>query len=54
MSDVKNKSSDKLEFQNSGYKGLYGGTMPEDLPMPDKGIKQIEREQECRKLKVNE
>ena len=126
MSDVKNKSSDKFEFQNSGYKGLYGGmdiqdirknkglnenqkitdymgstelaanlfsatqteeklrkeqiqgikeaneihyqvgqkvrqtikdlsgTMPEDLPMPDKSIKQIEREQECRKLKGNE
>ena len=49
MSDVKNKSSDKLEFQNSGYKGLYGGTMPEDLPMPDKSIKY-----ECRKLKGEE
>ncbi|MBE6852119.1 MAG: DNA damage-inducible protein D [Ruminococcus sp.] len=31
-----------------------GGTMPEDLPTPDKSIKQIEREQECRKLKGNE
>lgn len=126
MSDIKNKSSDNLEFQNSGYKGLYGGmdiqdirknkglnenqkitdymgstelaanlfsatqteeklrkeqiqgkkeaneihyqvgqkvrqtikdlggTMPEDLPTTDKSIKQIEREQECRKLKGKE
>lgn len=28
-----------------------GGTMPEDLPTPDKSIAQIEREQERRKLK---
>lgn len=28
-----------------------GGTMPEDLPTPDKSIKQIEREQEVKKLK---
>lgn len=28
-----------------------GGTMPEDLPTPEKSIKQIEREQETRKLK---
>ena len=27
-----------------------GGTMPEDLPTPDKSIKQIEREQEKKKL----
>lgn len=27
-----------------------GGTMPEDLPTPDKSIKQIEREQEKRRL----
>lgn len=41
------------EFQNAGYMGLYGGltvedidgTMPEDLPTPEKSIKQIEREQ---------
>lgn len=31
-----------------------GGTMPEDLPTPDKSIKQIEREQEGRKLKGKE
>ena len=28
-----------------------GGTMPEDLPTPEKGIKQLEREQEKKKLK---
>ena len=28
-----------------------GGTMPEDLPTPEKSIKQIEREQEKKKLK---
>lgn len=28
-----------------------GGTMPEDLPTPEKSVKQIEREQEKRKLK---
>ena len=28
-----------------------GGTMPEDLPTPGKSIKQIEREQEVKKLK---
>ena len=28
-----------------------GGTMPEDLPTPDKSIKQIEREIEKKKLK---
>ena len=28
-----------------------GGTMPEDLPTPQKSIAQIEREQETRKLK---
>lgn len=28
-----------------------GGTMPEDLPTPEKSIAQIEREQEQRKLK---
>ncbi len=28
-----------------------GGTMPEDLPTPDKSIQQIEREQEKKKLK---
>lgn len=28
-----------------------GGTMPEDLPTPDKSIKQIEREQEKKQLK---
>ena len=28
-----------------------GGTMPEDLPTPEKSIAQIEREQERRKLK---
>ncbi len=28
-----------------------GGTMPEDLPTPDKSIRQIEREQERKKLK---
>ena len=28
-----------------------GGTMPEDLPTPDKSIKQIEREQKSKKLK---
>ena len=28
-----------------------GGTMPEDLPTPQKSIAQIEREQEKRKLK---
>ena len=27
-----------------------GGTMPEDLPTPEKSIKQIEREQEKKKL----
>jgi len=27
-----------------------GGTMPEDLPTPEKSIKQIEREQENKKL----
>lgn len=30
-----------------------GGTMPEDLPTPQKSIAQIEREQEKRKLKPN-
>lgn len=30
-----------------------GGTMPEDLPTPDKSIQQIEREQEKKKLKTN-
>lgn len=30
-----------------------GGTMPEDLPTPEKSIKQIEREQEQKKLKDN-
>ena len=29
-----------------------GGTMPEDLPTPDKSIKQIEREQEKKKLEA--
>lgn len=28
-----------------------GGTMPEDLPTPEKSIKQLEREQEKKKLK---
>lgn len=28
-----------------------GGTMPEDLPTPEKSIKQIEREQERKQLK---
>ena len=28
-----------------------GGTMPEDLPTPEKSVKQIEREVECKKLK---
>ena len=28
-----------------------GGTMPEDLPTPEKSIAQIEREQEQRRLK---
>ena len=28
-----------------------GGTMPEDLPTPKKSIKQIQREQERKKLK---
>ena len=28
-----------------------GGTMPEDLPTPDKSIQQLEREQEKKKLK---
>ena len=48
-------------FQNHGYMGLYGGlkaqdikelggTMPEDLPTPEKSIQQIERE-ENNKLK---
>lgn len=32
-------------FQNAGYMGLYGGTMPEDLPVPEKSIQQIEKEQ---------
>lgn len=31
-----------------------GGTMPEDLPTPEKSIKQIEREQEKKKLKGGE
>ena len=31
-----------------------GGTMPEDLPTPEKSIAQIEREQEQRKLKGND
>ncbi len=46
-------------FQNAGYQGLYGGlkatvrrtiaelggTMPEELPTPEKSIKEIEKEQ---------
>ena len=28
-----------------------GGTMPEDLPTPEKSVQQIEREQERKKLK---
>ena len=28
-----------------------GGTMPEDLPTPEKSVKQIEREVERKKLK---
>lgn len=31
-----------------------GGTMPEDLPTPDKSIKQIEREIEMKKLREND
>ena len=31
-----------------------GGTMPEDLPTPEKSIAQIEREQEQRRLKSGE
>ena len=37
-------------FQNYGYMGLYnglkelGGTMPEDLPTPEKSVRQIEKE----------
>ena len=31
-----------------------GGTMPEDLPTPEKSIKQLEREQEKKKLKLKE
>lgn len=31
-----------------------GGTMPEDLPTPEKSIAQLEREQERRKLKDGE
>ena len=51
-------------FQNAGYMGLYGGlevrtaiekiggTMPEDMPTPEKSIQQIEKEQMARlKLK---
>lgn len=30
-----------------------GGTMPEDLPTPEKSVLQIEREQERKKLKGN-
>ena len=31
-----------------------GGTMPEDLPTPEKSIAQIEREEECRRLQDGE
>ena len=31
-----------------------GGTMPEDLPTPEKSIAQIEREQEKRKLRAKD
>lgn len=49
-------------FQNAGYMGLYGGTMPEDLPTPEKSIQQIEKEQmerlrvkaKCGKLMLDE
>jgi len=36
------KNFDK--FHNAGYKGLYNGTMPEDLPTPEKSLKQLEKE----------
>lgn len=50
------KPKDYAIFQNRGYQGLYGGlgvretikdiggTMPEDLPTPDKSILQIKKE----------
>lgn len=47
------KNFDK--FHNSGYRGLYngetandiakgGGTMPEDMPTPNKSLKELEKE----------
>ena len=40
-------SDEHAEFQNAGYRGLYGG-LPEELPTPEKSIRQLEQEEQSR------